>query len=385
MKEDKIKIKELFNKFVKLNWKPLYYSTKFDESSIEKVICILNMIISQALESYENSCLRERSIFTGKNHDTHKNIKELFTRNELSSLVTSGSLCQLFGYLAYKIHTLEDRIKLKKCVYSLTKICKLCGNSDIYEQLSICLLSSSYFEYLIYFLSSNPVTINEYAYTARMLELCASTKQGIRLIRNQIYEVLDMIIMFTFCPDDVNHIAYPAATVLLDLTADHHTIDLVADYLKREGLYHQLFNMLNQYLSQNQNQNINPKLRDLLTGILLNLTCNIEDEEIIEEMMQNGSLKLLVKVLWDIRVDWPTNGSILALLQYAHMSLSSHKIFQFMSQSEILKELKNYAKQSYRADLIYNVNEIISILEAGNSKGNSVLKLRRENIIPAAA
>ena len=57
------------------------------------------------------------------------------------------------------------------------------------------------------------------------------------------------------------------------------------------------------------------RYRDLLFGIILNLTCNLENESLIEYMVvEIDILRNLKKIVVDVRQDWPTNGGALALL-----------------------------------------------------------------------
>ena len=73
---------------------------------------------------------------------------------------------------------------------------------------------------------------------------------------------------------------YPAATILLDLTADEEFIENVAKVMIKFGVFEyviydklSLLIHLNSRLGTSQMK----KLRDLFIGMVLNLACNIED------------------------------------------------------------------------------------------------------------
>lgn len=64
-----------------------------------------------------------------------------------------------------------------------------------------------------------------------------------------------------------------------------------------------------------------------MIGIVLNICCNIEDPLVYRYLLSTDIIALLVVILQDSRQDWPTNGASLALLQYAHQSLSNSELY----------------------------------------------------------
>lgn len=75
-------------------------------------------------------------------------------------------------------------------------------------------------------------------------------------------------------------ILYPAATVLLDLTANEEKVEDMVNLMINENLFDyiikdKLMPLINKNAIINGTQL--KKLRDLFIGIVLNLACNVED------------------------------------------------------------------------------------------------------------
>lgn len=99
-------------------------------------------------------------------------------------------------------------------------------------------------------------------------------------------------------------IKYPAATVLLDLTANEACIEKVAHLIKQRHLFDVIVRELEQALQRKVSKNAPNKVylnrfRDLMIGIVLNLTCNVESEDITEYMVQKDVVRLLKEILVD--------------------------------------------------------------------------------------
>lgn len=114
-------------------------------------------------------------------------------------------------------------------------------------------------------------------------------------------------------------ILYPAATILLDLTANEEIIGKVSQEMMDHDMYdfiikYQLPILMEKDLRQTQLR----KLRDLFIGIVLNITCNIEDGQMTSYLIHEVDiLKTLMQILQDKRQDWPTQGAAQALMQYS--------------------------------------------------------------------
>ena len=154
--------------------------------------------------------------------------------------------------------------------------------------------------------------------------------EGVFILRMHLNLVMGMLSLFLARESDIMNVLYPAATVLLDLTANENCIELVADGLVRNQMLDFLCSMLRELLEKDIKNGFQMKLRDLFLGILLNLSCNVEDEGINMSLVRRGSIGMLKRILFDERHDWPTNGAALALLQYSHMSLSNLELFEMI-------------------------------------------------------
>ena len=111
------------------------------------------------------------------------------------------------------------------------------------------------------------------------------------------------------------------------------------------------------------------RYRDLLFGIILNLTCNLENESLIEYMVvELDILRNLKKIVVDVRQDWPTNGGALALLQYCHMALSNHKIFEKVEENQIKELLENFSEKCRKIETKKHIFEAIQMIEMARFK-----------------
>lgn len=65
----------------------------------------------------------------------------------------------------------------------------------------------------------------EFKSVARILELCACHNQGIKILNDNLVQIMNLINRFLREP--VIEVRYPTATVLLDLTANETCIEKV--------------------------------------------------------------------------------------------------------------------------------------------------------------
>jgi hypothetical protein len=119
--------------------------------------------------------------------------------------------------------------------------------------------------------------------------------------------------------NDLFTVQYPAATVLLDLTANEGCIEQVSHHIRDRELFSVVIVELEKALGRkvaesDPNRVLLNRFRDLTIGIVLNLTCNVESEEVTKYMLQSDVVRILARILTDHRHDWPTNGAALALL-----------------------------------------------------------------------
>lgn len=178
-----------------------------------------------------------------------------------------------------------------------------------------------------------PIERPQFKTCARIFELCACHTEGIKVLSGYLNQIIFQCNRFMQMDNDMMTVKYPAATVLLDLTANETCIERVAELV----MHHDMLGIVIKELElslQRRNKNLGStnkvylsRFRDLMIGIILNLTCNVENEEVIAYMHKKNIIRMLRKILIDSRHDWPTNGAALAILQYSHTALSNSDIF----------------------------------------------------------
>ena len=101
-------------------------------------------------------------------------------------------------------------------------------------------------------------------------------------------QIIDHVDVFMRCEKfDIIQVKYPAATVLLDLTASELCIEKVAEMVMQKNLLSVVVSELKEALIRKIARNAPNRVylnryRDLMIGIVLNLTCNVENESIIK-------------------------------------------------------------------------------------------------------
>ncbi len=128
------------------------------------------------------------------------------------------------------------------------------------------------------------------------------------------------------------------------------------------------------------------KLRDLFIGIVLNLTCNVENNEIITEMiLKSGVVKVLCEILVDHRHDWPTNGAALALHQYCNLSLQESDIYFAIEEAKVNDIVSEFIPNCSSKEAKKNLYDVLTILDVCGRKMNSIGRILRSNIYAACA
>ena len=189
-------------------------------------------------------------------------------------------------------------------------------------------------------LISAPIERQNYKDTARIFELCACHPNGIKVLSQHLSQIVSYCNCFLQSENDMITVKYPAATVLLDLTANELCIERVAILIKNHDILSIVIDELEQSLLRRvpktgPNRVYYSRFRDLMIGIILNLTCNVENEEVTQYMLKLNIIAMLKKILVDSRHDWPTNGAALALLQYSHAALSSSDLFLMLEENKV--------------------------------------------------
>ncbi len=127
------------------------------------------------------------------------------------------------------------------------------------------------------------------------------------------------------------------------------------------------------------------RFRDLMIGIVLNLTCNVESEEITNHMLRQDVIRLLKIILVDTRHDWPTNGAALALLQYAHMALSSSDLFCRLEQFRIYDTMVGFVHECRNKETKKHLYEAITLISMSRTKMTSIEQILAQNAYAACA
>ena len=100
---------------------------------------------------------------------------------------------------------------------------------ELYDALSLQFIKADIFVNLIKLIVTMPIEECEYRAVARIFELCACHPDGIAILSRFLPKVIDLVDLFLHSPEqELITTKYPAATVLLDLTANETCIEKVA-------------------------------------------------------------------------------------------------------------------------------------------------------------
>ena len=106
----------------------------------------------------------------------------------------------------------------------------------MYDNFSMNLLKSGVFHSLVKKIVNSSLQENEYPQVARVFELCACHSEGIKVLRSHLPQVMALVQTF-MTGNDLNEVRYPAATVLLDLTANEECIEQVGLMMRQGTLF----------------------------------------------------------------------------------------------------------------------------------------------------
>ncbi len=164
---------------------------------------------------------------------------------------------------------------------------------DMYDTLSRRFIKADIFTGLIRFTCQSTTELHhsEFKAVARIFELCACHGEGISILQKHLNSVIDIVSNFLKLPDeDLITVKYPSATVLLDLTANEHCIEKVADMIMERDLFTVIIKELDKALKRivhksHPNRVFLNRFKDLMIGIVLNLTCNVESDDVTKYML----------------------------------------------------------------------------------------------------
>ena len=173
----------------------------------------------------------------------------------------------------------------------------------MYDSLALRYAEVGVFEPLLISIEKQeePLNEREHRQIAKILELCACHMAGISILERHIDMVVNLLRTFLCESSNTSSkIKFPAATVLLDLTANEACIEKVAVLVKDLNMFSFILNELTALMNKTSSRAKYDQLpkgyaryKDLLVGILLNLSCNVENEEVSEFMMHQGLVRML--------------------------------------------------------------------------------------------
>lgn len=78
--------------------------------------------------------------------------------------------------------------------------------------------------------------------------MCASHSLGLDIIQSHFDNVMTSLYLFLNDKNDIKFVLFPAATVLLDLTANESFVENVATFLYEKGMFNFLFKKVRDLL-----------------------------------------------------------------------------------------------------------------------------------------
>ena len=105
------------------------------------------------------------------------------------------------------------------------------------------------------------------------------------------------------------------------------------------------------------------RYRDLLIGIVLNMSFNMQASAFLETMLvKSDIMPYLLRIMEDKRCDWPTNGAVTALMQYAHESCSQSAVLERMEDARVYETIEKYLcvnSTTLKTEIKHNLHETL--------------------------
>ena len=95
-------------------------------------------------------------------------------------------------------------------------------------------------------------------------------------------------------------------------------------------------------------------------------------------LADNDIIPYLIRIMEDNRCDWPTNGASMALLQYAHDSLSNASVFVKLEEAGVYEAVRAYFtanRLGMSAEIRHNLYETLQIMLVGRTKNENILTI----------
>lgn len=342
-----------------------------------------NITNSGTIPSKATSLVQEPKVFPLKT----------FTKEDGLTIIHNDAILRhMSGCVSVKtVGCTEERSAALALISGMCRLAHVYRRRQIYDLLAERLLASGTYRELLESLVV-PLQAEDEPYAVRAFELAATSPAGVSQLSQRlplVMEVLNHIITKSIAPSSpCDDIQYSAVTVLLDLTASELCLERAARYMFEHNMFKGVFRELSQLMKKPgpaPAKGRDRKYKDLLAGIVLNLACNVEAEDIQLQFVDGGVVPILAGVLFDPRNDWPSNGSALALLQYAHKSLSNVMVYNRMLESGVKKDMQHYTGTKGSIEARRNVEEALAIMDIAERKQKSVMDILTKYVLPAAA
>lgn len=267
-------------------------------------------------------------------------------------------------------------------------------NRELYDKIAFRLVSHGFFfpaiNIIVETASADKIQKEDYRAVARILELCACHQEGIAILCNYLGLVVELVEIFLQSDTDLFQVKYPAATVLLDLTASEGCIEQVSYHIRDRELFSVVIAELEKALARkvsdsDPNRVLLNRFRDLTIGIVLNLTCNVESEEVTKYMLGSDVVRILVRILTDPRHDWPTNGAALALLQYSHQALGNQEVFAQLEQASVFEEIQRFYPECKNQESRRHLYEALTLVQMVRTKMGGIDGILAYHVYAACA
>ena len=85
-----------------------------------------------------------------------------------------------------------------------------------------------------------------------------------------------------------------------------------------------------------------------------------------------GLIKQLLRILFDPRHDWPSNGASLSLLQYSHLSPSDADLYYSLKNEGVSEAISDFLDICESADIKKNLYQSLTILNKSEQKYRQV-------------
>lgn len=314
-----------------------------------------------------------------------------FQRTDLVGLTTSKALVEIITqFVGSKLPTETDKGLIQGLLGTVIDIILDFKNRETYDVLSLQLTKGGVFGVLIPALLETPIERPDFKNAARIFELCACHSDGIKVLSHYLAQIVSHCNRFLQKDNDMITVKYPAATVLLDLTANELCIERVAILIKNHDILRIVIEELELSLQRRipktgPNRVYFSRYRDLMIGIILNLTCNVENDEVTQYMLKLNVVSMLKKILVDSRHDWPTNGAALAILQYSHGALSSSDMFLILEENHIYAAIVEFIGVCKNKETKRHLYEASQMIQMARTKMASIVHIYTKQLFAAGA